>query len=337
MSSALLESKQILSHIEQSSAILWNKVFDRASITGDLDTLKLLCIQNQLTSLQADCFALACEYGHRHIINFFLDHLKGFQFDRQSYTYLTQTYYQRGLFSASKGGHLDIVQMILEKYQPSPHEVDCAFKVACLKCSWEIIFFLHKKFNITHVNGLREACEGRHRKLVDWLIEHGDHYWDAGLAGACLSGDVSLIQLMIECGARNTDHGFQSTCEMGHVDASKYFLESGYSSIARIYLGYVRTVAMKKLLIEYDKARVLSFSSSDICALLNKGVSLQTLLLYNNSDIITRTVGLANHLLQVVQFSLRNLLCTDLVDVLKSFIGYDVNRQMMESIKWYYG
>ena len=334
--SVLLESKQILNYIQASDAISWYTVLYHASKIGDLDTLKLLSIHNQHIYTQRSCFGYACKYGHRHIVHFFLDHLKEFQSDQQSYMYLLRLYCLDGLLGASTGGHLDIVQIILDNYQPyqpNQDEVTRAFENACYTCSWDIIFYLKEKFKINQSCALKQACKGRHTKLVDWLIKNGDHNWNGGLLGACESGDVSLVQLMIKHGATNIRHGFQVACQTGHVEASKYLLDAGYIIICECVLHPVSNVEIIKLLLEYDSKHDVSISSINICALLNAGVSPQKLSEYEAPGVITRIVSLAEKILNVVQFSLRDIFCFDLVNDLKSFIGYNVNEQIEQAIR----
>ena len=243
------------------------------------------------------------------------------------------SYCHHGLLCASRGGHLDIVQMIVEHHEPSEESAHLALRSACNGCAWDVIFYLKEKFKITQINGLQQACRGRHRKLVDWLIENGDNNWDDGLFGACESGDVSLIQLMIDRGATSTDRTFNVTCERGNVEACKYLLQRGYNIVPGCYVQDIESVEMKKLLIDYDEGHMMHILASDICTLLNAGVSLQKLLRYENPDQTTYVVGLANNLLQVIQLSLQGTVCTDLVNALKLFIGYDVNMQVMEAIE----
>ena len=333
--SILLKCEQILKYINESEDIVWSQVIDCASMMGDLNALKLLSIQNRKTDIQMACFATACKYGHKHIVNFFFEHLKQFRRYRQPYKKLVKKYCRDSFTSASKGGHLDIVKMIHNKYHPNTQDVDYAIRGACLICSWDVIFYLKKKFNIKLIRALRQACQGRHRKLVDWLMENGDDDWDAGLMGACEPGDVYLIQVMIERGATNIRCGFQQICYKGHVEATKYFLESLCMEPTVTEFDLLRGVQVQKLFMDYDETHAISICESDICPLLNEGVSSQTLLRYGNPKRTIRIVNLANKLLQVVQLSLRGLLCSDLVNLLKSFIGYDVNEQVIESMATY--
>ena len=334
--SVLLESKEILTCVQQSRAISWDAVAYHAAKTGNLNILKLLSIEKEKIYVQQTCFEYACATGHKHIVNFFLDHLKQFQSYPQIYEKLIKIFSRRGFFGASKGGHLEIVQVIVEKYTPSRDDVKVAWECACSQCSWDVIFYLKEKFDISHQSnrGLYEACRGGHQKLVNWLIENGESDWYSGLRGACESGSVSLIQFMIERGATNIREGFEITCQTEHEEACKYLFEALHrvtpSGIR--CLSYTRSVEIKKLLIECDETYAISIRVSDICPLLNEGVSLQKLLSYQNPHVIKQVVGLAEKLIQVVQLSLRGIVCADLINVLKRFIGYDVNAQVIEAV-----
>ena len=339
--SILVGSPQILSYVEQSGAITWGTAMSHAAMMGDLDALKLLSVQNTHTSVQTACFAKACEYGHRHIVIFFLDHIKQFQIDQQSYDILRKDYCQVGFLAASKGGHLDIVQLILEHHKPSAIDVQSSVEAACSTCSWDVIFYSKERFNISRIRALQNACEGRHRKLVDWLIEQGDDSWGGGVMGACISGDVPLIQLMIKHGATNTLYGvtsvlyraFDKASQKGHLEACKYLLESGSIKFNEISFFSQCDAKIKKLLISYDDRRIVPVYAADICPLLNEGVSLDILLKYRYPETTTRIVDLAKQLLEVVQLSLRGVLCSDLLTTLQTVIGYDVNEQVIQSIK----
>lgn len=271
-----------------------------------------------------------------HIINFFLDHVREFRYDPESYNHLLESYCRSGLFDASKSGRLNIVQLMIEHYKPSGEDLTYAFEMACSKCSWDVIFYFKETFGLSQSRALEIACQGKHRKLVDWLIENGDDDWEHGLMGACVSGDVSLIQLMLDRGAsENITRGFEAACMSGNLDASKYLLESGKIKTIGKRLGYIHSMQVKKLLIDYDDARIIRVFPANVCCLLNEGVSLDILLQYERPEATARIARLAEDSLRVVHSSLQGTLCSDLVSALKMFIGYDVNAQVVESIGCY--
>jgi ankyrin repeat protein len=49
--------------------------------------------------------------------------------------------------------------------------------------------------------GLRGACYGGHREIVDLMIEKGANDWNEGLCCACRYGHREIVDLMIEKGA----------------------------------------------------------------------------------------------------------------------------------------
>jgi len=78
--------------------------------------------------------------------------------------------YNFGLYGACLGGHLDIINMMLQK------GADVNY-------------------------GLYGACLGGHLDLVNMMLQKGaDVNW--GLQGACLGGHLDLIKLMLEIGAK---------------------------------------------------------------------------------------------------------------------------------------
>jgi len=66
--------------------------------------------------------------------------------------------------------------------------------------------------------GLRCACEGGHREIVDLMIEEGADDWNWGLEAACLAGHYNLVELMIEKGANDWDRGLAWAREGGHPE-----------------------------------------------------------------------------------------------------------------------
>ncbi len=77
----------------------------------------------------------------------------------------------RGLYGACRGGHINIVNFLIEK------RVD--------EWSW----------------GLYGACKGGHMDIVKLMIEKGASDWCWGLWGACGGGHIDIVKLMIEKGA----------------------------------------------------------------------------------------------------------------------------------------
>ena len=83
-----------------------------------------------------------------------------------------------GLSGACRGGHMEIVLLMIEK-----GVVD----------NWDW--------------GLRGACEGGHMRVVLLMIEKGATDWNWGLNYACYGGHMDTVLLMIEKGATDWNRG----------------------------------------------------------------------------------------------------------------------------------
>ena len=72
------------------------------------------------------------------------------------------------------------------------------FKLCCINnyiISIKILSLINN--NLNWDRGLRYACQGGHRDLVDFMIENGADYWSEGLKGACRGGLRDLVDLMM--------------------------------------------------------------------------------------------------------------------------------------------
>ena len=76
-----------------------------------------------------------------------------------------------GLYGACQGGHMDIVNLMIEKGADR----------------WN--------------SGLVYACSGGHIAIVKLMIEKGANQWNWGLEAACVGGHIDIVKIMIEKGA----------------------------------------------------------------------------------------------------------------------------------------
>lgn len=84
---------------------------------------------------------------------------------------IKQKNWDDGLLGACRGGHIDIIKLMIEK--------------GANNWNW----------------GLFGACRGGHIDIVKLMIEKGVNNWNLGLFGACCGGHIDIIKLMIEKGA----------------------------------------------------------------------------------------------------------------------------------------
>ena len=75
--------------------------------------------------------------------------------------------------------------------------------------------------------GLKGACRGRHRHLVDLAISKGANDWALGLMGACRGGNREIVDLMITKGACHWNLGFDEACLGGHEEIVMLMIRKG--------------------------------------------------------------------------------------------------------------
>jgi len=75
--------------------------------------------------------------------------------------------------------------------------------------------------------GLRGACLGGHRDVVELMIQHGANNWNLGLHGACRGGHRDLTELMIQRGANNLNWGLYGACVRGHRELAEIMIQHG--------------------------------------------------------------------------------------------------------------
>ncbi len=138
--------------------------------------------------VSGDCISLILDFAWtRHTRD-----LKQLAFDG-NYQVIQQKKY-RDLFSACKGGHHDIVDLMIKN---GATDWDYGLEGACC-CGHRDLVDLMIKNGATAWNwGLIGACRGGHRDLVDLMIKNGATYWNWGLEGACEGGHHDVVDLMI--------------------------------------------------------------------------------------------------------------------------------------------
>jgi hypothetical protein len=103
-----------------------------------------------------------------------------------------------GLFSACSGGHLDLVNLMIEK---GADDWDWGLGGACRGGLLDLVNLMMEKGGTDWTWGLRCACSGGHLDLGNLMIEKGATDWNWALFHACLGGHPDLVNLMISKGA----------------------------------------------------------------------------------------------------------------------------------------
>jgi hypothetical protein len=125
----------------------------------------------------------------------------------------TNSYLNWGLYGACKGGHEDLVKLMIAK--------------GAFDFYW----------------GLYGACLGGHKNLAELMItkriqdcgewfegeglkDHRD-FLNQGLKGTCEGGHEDLAELMISRGARKFNWGLYGACKGGHKNLAKLMIAKG--------------------------------------------------------------------------------------------------------------
>jgi hypothetical protein len=131
-----------------------------------------------------------------------------------------QLYWDWGLFGACKGGHLDIVKLMISK---GANDWNYGLRGACRGGHLDIVKLMISKGSEGLLNwndGLYYACIGGHLDIVKIMISKGIEGlsdWNYGLYNACLGGHLGIIKLMISKGADEWSWGLEGACAGGHL------------------------------------------------------------------------------------------------------------------------
>ncbi len=148
-------------------------------------------------------FELACKKNNRKTVEYLLNRKK------------VGGMYKYELNLACRGGHIQIVQLMIEK---GATDWGWGLAGACEGGHMQLVQMMIDKGATWWNEGLLCACYGGHIEIVKLMIEKGATCWDRGLKCACIGGHMEIVKLMIEKGANNWNWGLQSACEGGHME-----------------------------------------------------------------------------------------------------------------------
>ncbi|XP_046358515.2 uncharacterized protein LOC124136592 isoform X2 [Haliotis rufescens] len=148
------------------------------------------------------------------------------------------------LWSACKGGHVEIVKLLVENgLDVSQSDYDnTALESACEGGDVEIVKLLLENgldVSPSYYGGraLCSACKGGHVEIVKLLLENGQdvshsYYGNRALESACEGGHVEIVKLLLENGLDVSQYdccgrALEIACEGGHVEIVKLLVENG--------------------------------------------------------------------------------------------------------------
>jgi ankyrin repeat protein len=151
-------------------------------------------IYNDINSIKKT--SLICKYIHNNI------QLLSMKDEIKSMFNILQKYSDpyKCMEEATKNGHINIVQLIIENGALSS---DHYCWIMCC------------------------AADKGHINIVQFLIDKGANYWNEALMHAAKSGHMNIVQLMIEKGANNWNHSMVIAIKYGHINIVQLMIEKG--------------------------------------------------------------------------------------------------------------
>ncbi len=158
-----------------------------------------------------------------------------------------------GLIGACEGGHLELVNMMLELGAQNYYEA---------------IFY---------------ACKGGNIDIINIIFNSGVNDYNRGLYGACEGGHIEVVKMMILLGANNYNEGLRRACSYKHIEIAKLMISLGANKYQFLYIDnlefnilYIRLTSKVVILHiktehpEYHLLNVYNKRIPDIDRLINK-------------------------------------------------------------------
>jgi hypothetical protein len=197
-------------------------------------------------------FKVACRYGHESVVNVILEWM-------DNYGIIYNANDLDTLMSASKGGNVSIIKMLIKSSRYTQSTVYMfGTTMACIACKCghkellEYILSLSK--NVKWSDLLEDAFEGGHEDIMELVLSNVDlknlsfEDFEWMFIGACRGGHVSYIEKCLSLRLHNFcvpwDKGMTSVCEDGHLDAFQYLLKRGTLAGHQFDWESARTVAI---------------------------------------------------------------------------------------------
>ena len=178
-------------------------------------------------------------------------------------------------------GNIEVVNMIINSHNYEHYEY--GLKGACRGGHLEIINMMLSKGATNYNWGLEGACLGGHLELVKMMLDLGANNYNKGLDNACLGGNIAIVNLMINLGANNIDESLNSAWVGGHFEIFKLLLYKGATRFESLYDGDIGFKVLysrvtKKVLdlpikskhLEYHLLNFYRYKIQDIDRIINK-------------------------------------------------------------------
>lgn len=154
---------------------------------------------------------IAAQRGNKEIVELLIDHVNVLIYG------FTMAY-------AAKGGHEDIVQMMLEK---GADNYDDTMAYAALGGHLNIVDWMLWLGARDHNTAMVYAAAGGHREIVRLMLSLGANSYNQTMAAAAKRGDEEIVQWMFISGARDYNSAMINAVQGGHAKIVHWMLELG--------------------------------------------------------------------------------------------------------------
>ncbi len=96
---------------------------------------------------------------------------------------------------------------------------------ACFGGHIKIINLIMEKGATNFDRGLASGCQGGQKKIIELLISKGANNFNWGLVQACLNGYIEIVKIIIEKGATDFNWGLYCACK--YKDIALLMIEKG--------------------------------------------------------------------------------------------------------------
>ena len=162
-------------------------------------------------------FNAACRGGSRKLVDLFIEEIR-YEKNTMGLEY--------GLFNACLGGHMDIVQLMIDEGANMWRfglEGACAAGNDNMQIIELMIFNDYKYVNgCFYACALNHACYSGCMDLVERIIATGNDDWDSGLAGAAYGRNIEIVKFMLNKGATGFVYALEKVCATPTLGTAKY-------------------------------------------------------------------------------------------------------------------
>ena len=148
-------------------------------------------------------FLYSCKYGWINMVEETMQSLSN--------------YWNKGMYHACRGGHIDIIKLMIEKAMIDGSEMVQVDGSEMVRRTIDLNH-LQSSLDANDWNrGMYNACSGGHIDIVKLMIENGANNWNRGMYCACNGGHIDIVKLMMEKAMVDGSEMVRGTIDLNHL------------------------------------------------------------------------------------------------------------------------